>query len=209
VAVSELLASYLAHVEGYQLVGLAKDGQAALEQCLRLKPRVLVLDIDLPVMTGLEVARRLVEAGSPTQIVVFTSNTDAATLRRTMETGVKGIVEKPASLNVLLQAIASVAQGRAFFGPAIIQVMQQAFANRVATSTPDQLTARERQVLQLIAEGRSNKEVASALGISLKTAENHRHHIMTKLNARNGADLTREAFRLGLLHSRGTSQPSV
>lgn len=197
--IGDLLASYLAPMPSYKVLGRALDGRTALEECLKLKPDILVLDLELPEMNGVQIVRRLVEARSSTRIVVFSSRADRATIRHLVELGVKGIVEKPAELSSLLQAIDAVGHGRAFFGPATIQILQQAFSDPMATRTEDNLTLREREVLQLVAEGRSNKEVATKLEISLKTVENHRHNLMAKLNAHNGADLTREAFRLGLI----------
>ena len=109
------------------------------------------------------------------------------------------MVEKSAPFNTLLKAIETVAAGRSFLGEAITQAVQRSLQRHALPEGAGALTPREREVLQQVAEGRSNKEVATRLGISLKTAENHRHRLMTKLKARNAADLTRIAFELGMI----------
>lgn len=204
VVISDLLCSYLSGLPEYKVIGRAADGRTALEECLKLKPQILILDIDLPHLNGIQIAQKIKAEEPGINVLMFSSHYNSATLRQCMEAGAKGIIEKPAPLTTFVQGLEAIAQGRSFFGPAIVELMQRAFTDPIATQTPDTLTSREREVLQLIAEGRSNKEVASQLGITLKTAENHRAHIMRKLNARNGADLTREAYRLGIIRSQQT-----
>lgn len=205
VAIREVLAAYLNTKPHIQIVGEASEGQEALSLCTRLKPNLLLLDIDLPGLNGISIARSLSLAQPETQILVFTSHTDPATIRLALEAGVRGIVEKTGRVETLLEAIETVGAGKAFFGERITQVLPEAMSELPGRRSANTLTPREHEVLQLVAEGRSNKEVAARLGISVKTAENHRHHIMEKLGAHNAADLTREAFNLGLV--RATSRP--
>lgn len=201
VAIREMLARCFRALPGYQVVGETNDGRRVLEDCLRLKPRLLILDLGLPGLHGIEVARALAKAMPELPILVFSSQDDPASVRQVLQAGARGIVEKTAPLETLLQAVESVGAGRAFFGETITQALQRSFVEPVATQAPDLLTVREREVLQLVAEGSSNKDVAARLGISVKTAENHRHNLMRKLAARNASDLTREAFRLGLVRN--------
>lgn len=201
VAIRELLVAHLRMTPGYTVVGQTDDGRKVLDDCLRLKPRLLILDLGLPGLNGVEVARGVAKALSQTQILIFTSHYDAATVRQVLEAGARGMVEKSAPFDQLVKAIESVAAGKAFFGGAVTEALQRSFSEPVATRTVDNLTTREREVLQLVAEGLSNKEISARLGISVKTAENHRHNLMRKLDAHNGSDLTREAYRLGLLRA--------
>lgn len=199
VAIRELLRRHLELTPGYSVVGEASDGTAAVRDCLRLKPQLLVLDLGLPGTSGLEVIRQLRQAGLATRILVFSSHQDPAIVREVLETGALGMVEKSAPFDTLIRAIETVAAGRSFLGDAITQAVQRSLQKHAQPEGAGALTPREREVLQQVAAGRSNKEVAAKLGISLKTAENHRHRLMTKLEARNAADLTRVAFELGLI----------
>lgn len=199
VAIRELMRHHLELTPGYTVVGEASDGAVAVRECLRLKPRLLVLDLGLPGTSGLEVIRQLRQAGATTRILVFSSHQDPALVREALETGALGMVEKSAPFETLIRAIETVAAGRSFLGDAITQAVQRSLQKHAQPEGTGALTPREREVLQQVAAGRSNKEVAAQLGISLKTAENHRHRLMSKLSARNAADLTRVAYELGLI----------
>ena len=199
VAIRQLLVRHLAMLPGYRVVGEASDGTQVAAACRRLKPNVLVLDLGLPGLGGVEVAQAVSHESPRTRILVFTANHSPTAVRQALEAGALGMVEKSASFETLLQALEAVAVGSAFFGEAITQQMQRAFQAPAADDPAGGLTPREREVLKLVAGGRSNKEVAEQLGISNKTAENHRHNLMTKLDAHNAADLTRAAFQLGVL----------
>ncbi len=199
VAIRELLRNHLGMLPEYKVVGEAADGAVAVQECLRLKPQLLVLDLGLPGTSGLEILQQLRQAGSTARILIFSSHQDQAIVREALEAGALGMVEKSAPFNTLLKAIETVAAGRSFLGEAITQAVQRSLQRHALPEGAGALTPREREVLQQVAEGRSNKEVATRLGISLKTAENHRHRLMTKLKARNAADLTRIAFELGMI----------
>jgi DNA-binding NarL/FixJ family response regulator len=201
IAVREMLARCFQALPGYQVIGQSNDGRVVVDDCLRLMPRLLILDLGLPGLHGTEVARRVSKANPETQILIFSSQCDPATVRQVLEAGARGMVEKSAPFDTLLTAIKTVGEGKASFSEAVTQSLQQSFLTPVTTGGPDLLTAREREVLQLVGEGSSNKEISTRLGISVKTAENHRHNVMRKLQARNASDLTREAFRLGLIRS--------
>lgn len=202
-AIRELLVSHLGMLKGYQVVGQTADGAIVIDECRRLRPRLLILDLGLPGRGGVEIAREIVRELPQTSVLIFTSHHDAATVRQVMESGARGMVEKSASFETLIKAIDAVGAGRAFFGEAVTQVLHRSFVEPVSTRTADGLTAREREILQFVAEGRSNKEICARLGLSVRTVENHRHNIMRKLDAHNGADLTRAAYRLGLIREEG------
>jgi DNA-binding NarL/FixJ family response regulator len=201
VAIREVLSAFLSTKPNIKIVGEASDGHQVLTEVTRLKPNLLLLDIDMPGINGISIARNLTLSQPETQTLIFSSHTDAATVRLVLEAGVRGVIEKTSRVDTLLQAIETVGAGKAYFGERITQSLQQAFITPAAAKPNAGLTPREHEVLQLIAEGCSNKEVSTKLGISIKTAENHRHHIMEKLGAHNAADLTREAFNLGLVRT--------
>lgn len=206
VAIREVVVAYLKSHPRIDVVGQASDGREAIDLCLRLKPEVLVLDIDLPEVNGVSVTRTLTARLPELRVLIFSSHNDSATVRQVLEAGARGVIEKTGSAEALVKAIERVAQGHAYFGERIAEALQRSFVEPVVTRTKDNLTGREREVLQLVAEGMSNKEISSRLNISVKTVENHRHNLMSKLSAHNAADLTREAYRLGYL--RGNETPS-
>jgi DNA-binding NarL/FixJ family response regulator len=197
VAVRELLAAYLAVLPGYRVVGQAADGRVAAEAVEALKPNVLILDLGLPGMDGIRLMKEVAQTSPATQMLVFTSHSDAGTVRQAFEAGARGMVEKSSPLSKLREALETVAISKPFFSDTVGRQLQLSMGH--PPRSPDGLTSREREILQLVAEGLSNKEVSQRLGISLKTAENHRHNLMAKLRARNASDLTREAFRMGLM----------
>ncbi len=201
VAIREVLAAYLAHVPKIHVIGQATDGLTALTACLELKPDVVLLDIDMPGLNGVSVARKLTAEIPSTQILFFTSHYDTATVRQAIEAGARGIIEKTGPVEALVKAIEAVSEGRSYFGAKITEVLQRSMLEPNSSGVSDSLTSREREILQLVAEGYSNKELCSRLGISLRTVENHRHNLMRKLGAHNSADLTREAFRMGMIRS--------
>jgi DNA-binding NarL/FixJ family response regulator len=197
IAIRELLANYLQALPGYAVVGQSGDGRVAAEAVEALKPAVLVADLGLPGMDGIRLMREVAKTSPTTQMLVFTSHCDAVTVRQAFEAGARGMVEKSSPLSKLKEALETVAVGKPYFSDMVGRQLQLSMGQ--PAKSPDGLTLREREILQLVAEGLSNKEVSQRLGISLKTAENHRHNLMTKLRARNASDLTREAFRLGLM----------
>lgn len=201
VAIRELLYRHLSSLPGYRVVGQTADGREVAAACARLKPQLLVLDLGLYGLDGIQVAKAVGQVASATKILIFSSHHDPATVRRALEAGVTGIVEKTAPMNALIKAIDEVGRGQAFFSEAVTQSLHRSFAPPPTDRIVGDLTPRELEVLQAVAEGLSNKEVSTKLGISVKTAENHRHNLMSKLKARNSADLTREAYRLGLIRS--------
>lgn len=184
-----------------RVVGEASDGRQVVDACVQLKPDLVLLDIDLPGLNGIAVARALTTAVPTTHVLIFTSHYDAATMRQVLEAGAKGIVEKSGSLDSLLKAIETVGNGGAYFTERVTEAVHQFFLNPATARTQSALTAREMEILQLVAEGNSTKEIAARLGISAKTAGNHRYALMRKLDAHNLADLTREAFRLGVVRT--------
>jgi DNA-binding NarL/FixJ family response regulator len=204
-AVREMLAEILALDKNYNLVGQCGDGQAGLQMCLDLKPDLVVLDAKLPGLNGVELLRRLTKRLPALRVLVFSGHENPVVVRQMLEAGAHGFVEKTAGFTEFKKGLATIAVGGTYFGPAIASVLRTVVANPESGSSPDFLTEREREILQLVAEGNSTKEIASRLGISAKTVDNHRTNLMRKLNIHDVASLTRHALGRGLLEDKDSS----
>ncbi len=198
VSLRELLARHLADSACYEVVGQTGSGRDVVAECVRLKPQVLVLDLDLPDQDGVELIADVRAQSPETQVLVFSALTDAGTVRRAIETGACGYVEKAVAVDTLDRAIAAVALSQPFYGDAILQTLPAVVFGQ-GQAAGSELSPREREVLTLVANGHNSREIATGLGLSVRTVENHRSNIMHTLGARNSADLTREAMRLGLV----------
>ncbi len=202
-AVREMVAQIVQSEPGFEVVAETGDGQVAYNLCMELKPDFVILDIMLPGLNGAEVLRRLTKHLKNTRVLVFSGFQNPALVRDLLQAGAHGFVEKSAPLSELKKGIQVVANGGSYFGPEVAQFLREAVANPSPNKAPsiDILTAREREILQLIAESNSTKEVAAKLNISVKTAENHRTNLMKKLDRHDVASLTRYAIEQGLIES--------
>jgi DNA-binding NarL/FixJ family response regulator len=184
-----------------QVVGQAADGMAALELVLKTEPDVVVLDISMPRLNGIEVVRRLSKELESTRILVLTMHTEEEYVLHVVRAGAAGFLLKDSATEELLGAVRALASGRGYFGSHASRVLAEQF-QRPQTRIEDpyrDLTDRERQVFHLIVEGLTTKEIARQLEISAKTAENHRFRVLDKLGVRNTAELIRYAVKHGLL----------
>jgi DNA-binding NarL/FixJ family response regulator len=207
-ALRELLARHLAESTCYEIVGQGATAGDLVERCAELRPHVLVLDLELSDGDGLEAIGAIRAASPDTQVLVFSALTDPATIRRALEAGACGFVEKTAPIETLDRAIAAVSLGQSFFGDQVLQTLPALVCGH-PEPIQSELSPREREVLGLVANGHSSREIATQLGLSIRTIENHRSNIMHALGARNTADLTREALRLGLVTIGRRSAPAV
>lgn len=186
--------------EGFKVVGEAGDGQEATRLAQELAPDVVVLDLGMPVMNGISAAKAIRHAGSSTRIIVLTMHTEAQYVLEALRAGIKGYVLKSCAAAELVQAIREVVRGGMFLTSDISEKIVDAYLNKV-NIPDDALSLRELQVLQLVAEGKTTKEVAQLLNISTKTAESHRTRIMEKLEVHETAGLVRYAIRRGLIQA--------
>jgi two-component system response regulator NreC len=184
--------------EGYQVVGEASDGQEVLRQVKSLQPDIAVMDISMPILNGLNAARELTQSFPKIKTILLTQHDEDQYVSEALEAGVKGYVLKSQVASDLLQAIQQVSRGKVYLSPGVSGAVMEAYRSR-SEKPGDRLTLRERQVLQLIAEGKSTKDVASLLGISVKTAESHRTRLMQKLDIHETASLVRYAVRHGIV----------
>lgn len=201
-AIREMLVEILRHDSNYQLVGESGDGQDALNLCLEIKPDVIVLDAKLPGLNGVDILRRLAKKLPNIRVLVFSGHENPVLVREMLEAGAHGFVEKTAGLFEFKKGLETVANGGTYFGPAVAALLRNVVANPAASSAADFLTDREREVLQLVAESHSTKEIAAKLGISIKTVDNHRTNMMRKLNLHDVASLTRYALEIGLIEHK-------
>jgi DNA-binding NarL/FixJ family response regulator len=184
-----------------QVVAQAANGVEAVEKSLQLRPDVVVTDLSMSGLGGLEVIRRLRDALPATRVLVLTMHQENEYVLQAVRAGASGYLVKDSAASELLAAVRSLHAGRAFFGPQAANALAEQLQHpgRGVDDPYGRLTAREREVLHLIAEGMTTKEVARRLGIGVKTAENHRGHVLAKLGLRNTAELVRYAIGKGLL----------
>jgi len=181
---------------GVQVVADEGDGRAAVDAVQRLNPDVVVLDVAMPVLNGVEAAREIARIAPACPVILLSGLDDTRFVREALKVGVKGFVQKSQGCDDLVRAIAEVREGRLYVSPGASQAIVDACATPESDS-PSQLTPRERQVLQLVGEGKSTKQIATVLAISVKTAEFHRGRLMKKLNVHDTANLVRYALRKG------------
>ena len=191
----------------FKIVGEAQTGREAVDLALKLRPNVILMDIAMPVLNGLEATRQILAANPAAKVVILSAHSDDEYIERMNAAGVAGFLEKQTSADVLTKAIREVAAGRTFFSPAIAKRLRHKQGTApgrdgAAKVGGVRLTSRETEVLQLVAEGSANKQVAAELKISIKTVEKHRQHLMDKLNIHETAGLTRYAIAQGVIESR-------
>ncbi len=187
----------------FQVVGEADDGRQAVDLAASTHPSVAVLDIGMPLLNGIEATRQIVTADPAVAVVVLSMHSDETYVLRALKAGAKGYLLKNSAEADLIHAVRAVAEGKSFFSPAIGRMLLEDYMRQVAkrevADSYDLLTPREKEVLQLIAEGKTNKEIATLLKLSLYTVESHRGKILEKLNLHSVADLILYAVRKGII----------
>jgi two-component system response regulator NreC len=184
--------------EGFNVVAEAADGHEAVKLAETLLPDVAVLDLTMPSLNGIDAAQQMLRLSQGIKIIVLTMHAEDQYVLPALRAGISGYVLKSKATADLVQAIKEVSRGGIYLSPGVSNVVVQAYLSK--TDLPvDPLTSRERQVLQLIAEGKTTKELAAVLGVSVKTAESHRSRIMEKLDIHETATLVRYAIRQGLI----------
>ena len=198
------LSSILEQDFGIEVTGEADNGREALKKADELSPDVVVLDISLPLLNGLEVCRQLNRQHPNIHILMLTMYESDELVFQSLQAGAKGYLLKKAAPDELISAIYAVKQGKSFFSPEISKMLIERMVDQGESkenlTQPPALTKREREVLQLVAEGYSSREIGNMLNISVKTAENHRAKIMHKLNLNNITELIKYALSKGIIH---------
>jgi len=186
--------------EKFQVVAEASDGQEAIRLTETHHPDIAVIDISMPILNGIDTVRELSRSSPKTKTILLTQHEEDQYIREALGVGVKGYVIKNQVASDLIHAIRQVSRGQFYLSPGVSRAVVEAYRTK-SDSPADPLTGRERQVLQLIAEGKSTKDAASLLGISVKTAESHRMRLMQKLDIHETASLVRYAVRRGLVQA--------
>lgn len=184
--------------ENFQVIAEASDGQEVIRLAEAHHPDIAIMDISMPTLNGIDAARELARSCPKTRVILLTQHEEEQYLHEALEAGVRGYVLKNQVVNDLVHAIRQVSRGGFYLSPGVSQAVVEAYRSK-SERPSDPLSIRERQVLQLIAEGKSTKDVASLLGISVKTAESHRTRLMQKLDIHETASLVRYAIRRGLI----------
>ena len=187
----------------FSVVAEASDGRQAVQQAEATMPDVAVMDIAMPNLSGIEAAERIASAQPDTAIVILSMHSDEGYVLRALKVGAKGYLLKDSVEGDLIEAIKAVHQGKTFFSPEISKMLVEDYVREIRTrgaeDTYDLLTSREREILQLLAERKSNKEIALALNLSVYTIETHRRNLHEKLNLHSLADLILYAVRKGII----------
>jgi DNA-binding NarL/FixJ family response regulator len=188
---------------GWEVAAEASDGREAVEKAKAIQPDVAILDLSMPELNGLEAAREILKSGVPTKVLILTMYDSDPLIRQTLEAGARGYLLKSDAGRDLVSAVDALRRNKTFFTPKVAQMVLEGYLGRPSKEGEDdnnrknglRLTARQKQILQLLAEGKSSKEVAVALNISVKTAETHRANIMRRLDCHSVTELVRYAIR--------------
>ena len=186
--------------QGIQVVTEASDGQEAVRLGEKTQPDVAILDITMPLLNGVDAARELIKSTPKAKVILLTQHDEDQYVTEALRSGVKGYVLKSQAAEDLIHAIREVCKGSVYLSPSISRAVVDAYLSKTYVSV-DPLSTRERQVLQLVGEGKSTKDIALQLGISVKTAESHRARLMRKLDIHETASLVRYAIRHGLIQA--------
>ena len=189
-----------------EIVGDAKTGREAVQLVKDLRPEIVVMDIAMPLLNGLEATRQILKAFPKTKVLILSAHSDPEYVEQVVKAGAMGYLLKQSSGDILAKAIRELHNGRTFFTPSIAKRLKDGYQKStdgvgLRKKSGTELTSRESELLQLIAEGQANKQIASELGISIKTVEKHRQHLMEKLNIHDIAGLTRFAIAAGIIES--------
>ncbi len=186
-----------------EVVGESENGRETVELAASLRPDVVVMDVGMPVLNGIEASKTIVTQSPRTAVVILSMHADESYVMRALSAGARGYLLKDSGAGDLISAIQAVSQGKSFFSPKVSRILAEDYVRvlkqKGAVDTYDLLTGREREILQLLAEGKANKEVATDLNISTYTVETHRSHILQKLNLHNSAELVLYAVRKGII----------
>jgi len=203
------LHSLLSGEADINVVGEASNGRQAVEMAHQLKPNIIVMDLAMPQLNGMEAARQIISDGLPSKVLILSSYDDDEYVRQLTEAGASGYLIKQTAATDLIKAVREASRENVFISPSIAKRLRDSTRAIGADGRPSRrrvksLTSRELEVLQLIAEGHLNKQIAGVLGISIKTVEKHRQHLMNKLNIHEIAGLTRYAIAHGIVENRGS-----
>jgi two-component system, NarL family, response regulator NreC len=197
------LRALLERQSNLEIVGESENGRETIDLAASLIPDVVVMDVGMPVLNGIEATKTIVTQNPQISVVILSMHVDESYVMRALKAGARGYLLKDSAPADLMSAIRAVSQNKSFFSPRVSHILAEDYVRvlkqKGAVDSYDLLTTREREILQLIAEGKSNKEIAAALNISPYTVETHRSHILEKLNLHSPAELILYAVRKGII----------
>jgi two-component system response regulator NreC len=197
------LRALLERQRNLEVVGESENGRETVELAASLGPDVVVMDVGMPILNGIEATKTIVTQRPATAVVILSMHADESYVMRALKAGARGYLLKDSAASDLISAIHAVSQNKSFFSPKVSRILAEDYVRvlkqKGEVDSYDLLTNREREILQLVAEGKANKEVATALNISPYTVETHRRHILEKLNLHNPAELILYAVRKGII----------
>ena len=197
------LSALLERQPNLEVVGESENGRETVELTGSLEPDVVVMDVGMPILNGIEATKLIVADHPTTAVIILSMHSDESYVMRALKAGARGYLLKDSAPADLLSAIQAVSQNKSFFSPKVSRILAEDYVRvlkqKGAVDSYDLLTDREREILQLLAEGKANKEVATSLNISPYTVETHRKHILEKLNLHNPAELILYAVRKGII----------
>jgi DNA-binding NarL/FixJ family response regulator len=186
-----------------EVVGESENGRETVALAASLRPDIVVMDVGMPVLNGIEATQTIVTQCPTIAVIILSMHADESYVMRALKAGARGYLIKDSAAADLIGAIQSISQGKSFFSPKVSRILAEDYVRilkqKGAVDTYDLLTSREREILQLLAEGKTNKEIATSLNISPYTVETHRSHILQKLNLHNSAELVLYAVRKGII----------
>jgi two-component system, NarL family, response regulator NreC len=197
------LRALLERQSNLEVVGESENGRETLELVTSLRPDVVVMDVGMPILNGIEATKTIVTESPATSVVILSMHADESYVMRALKAGARAYLLKDSAAADLISAIQAVSQNKSFFSPKVSRIMAEDYVRvlkqKGAVDSYDLLTGREREILQLLVEGKTNKEIATALNISPYTVETHRSHILQKLNLHNSVELVLYAVRKGII----------
>jgi len=198
------LRALLERQDNFEIIGEAENGRDAISLSGSLHPDVVIMDVGMPLLNGIEATKALLKQSPSTGVVILSMHSDEAYVMRSLQAGARAYLLKDSAASDLLSAIDAVSRGKSFFSSAVSRLLAEDYIRvlkqKGAVDSYELLTMREREILQLLAEGKSNKEVAAELNISPYTVETHRGHILEKLGLHTPAELILYAVRKGIIH---------
>jgi len=208
------LASLLRSQPEWEVCGEAADGREAVEKALQLKPQIVIMDIGMPNLNGLEATRQILKANPDVSVLILTLHDSDQVVRDALNAGARGFLLKSDAARDLIAAVEALRRGKIYFTPKVGVMVLEGYLQRDHKSAPEpqianRLTAREREIVQLLAEGKTSKEVAVALGMSVKTAETHRSNILRKLELHSISALVLYALQNNILHVPPAVRPGA
>ena len=186
---------------GIEVVGEAEDGRQAVDLARTLKPGIVIMDLQMPILNGIEATRQILAKNPNCKVIFLSMSSDPIVVRQAIQAGARAFVVKDCAYDQLIKAIEAVKKGEQYLSPKIVGVVLSDYVKQLnggEGAPPSVLTSRENEVLQLLAEGRTSKEIAGVLGVSVKTVDTHRQNLMAKLDLHSIAELTKFAIREGI-----------